>query len=1041
MSDLMIPLGLETALEEGNAVLFLGAGIGHYMVNENGEHLPDAWSLACKLAKKFGLEIDEDRADLAQVATVVQLRHKRQRLIAAIRSELDGFQPTDDLKWLVARTWKAIFTTNYDNGIEIAYSQLETPTQTPVAMGTNSEIVTWDPSFQVPVFHLHGYLFGASDIDAVLITEEDYSRYQERRSMLFDQFKANYPTSPILYIGYSNRDSNWREVTTALRAQFFPSAPPRSFRLAPNTPELEREILESQGIETIDGKVEDFRAAVTTRFGDLRVEPASLSRVRARIPSNLQAAFDQFPTATSRLINSWEYVNQADFSVNPNTESFLKGDRPNWGVIGKGQNFERDLERPIVDALFDFATQPSPRAQGRLLLGPAGYGTTTLLMAIAAWYAKEDAGPIFMLKPEAEPTVGDIEFAISSSTAPPIFVVDNGSEHHLFLTEILAQLRSAEKAAYFLVGSRLNEWRQVRSGWNGQEFIIDPLSDDEIDKLILALSNLNALGRLTGLSPALRHAAIKDKNQQQLLVTMREVTEGQAFDSIIESEFHGINDSLAKDIYSLICGISRVRVTVRDGVISDAVGIQIHELYSLINTSLVGIVVPEVLDESRNIDGLRARHQMIADIVWERCLNSLDRESVLTRLLDSLNLTFGADARAFRYLTQDSDAVGGLRSFDARLSFFERAIRKDPDNPYIRQQFALMLRRENKLDLALVQIEKAIEMSPRKRVLYHTKGLILRDLAIETTSREVARRWLAQAEGAFAHALSINDRDEYSYQSLASLYLDWAKKSSDENEAALYLTKSQEALSDGFEKGRELEYLYVLESKIQDHIGNTPGQLNALRRALEDSPSSANVRYILGSALRRAGELDESRDVLYEGLVQHPGDSRLALAYVQTLLTVGREASECASILALARVRGLRDPAFTATYAGLLVLAGDEQEAQDVLNQAAQRGFSSTDRRRTYFVPADYSAGRELNGSVVRISQVYAFVRVPGFGDFFLPPVRFREHQIRVGDDLVFEPAFSVRGPVVHRVVQWNGAAANDHLAGSGSHERRSQTK
>lgn len=1023
MSDLIIPLGLETALEEGNAVLFLGAGIGHYMVNDSGDHLPDARSLACKLAEKFGLEIDEEHADLAQVATVVQLRHKRQRLITAIRSEFEGFHPTDDLMWLAARTWKAIFTTNYDNGIELAYSRLETPTQMPVPMGTNSEVTTWDPSFQVPVFHLHGYLFDTTDVDAMLITEEDYARYQEQRSMLFDQFKANYPTSPILYVGYSNRDSNWREVTTTLRAQFFPGTPPRSFRLAPSTPELEREILESQGIETIAGNLADFRSAVTTRFGDLRVEPASLSRVRSRIPSHLQGAFDQFPTATSRLLNAWEYVNQADYSVDPNTDYFLKGDRPNWGVIGKGQNFERDLERPIVEALFDFATQPSPRAQGRLLLGPAGYGTTTLLMAIAAWYAREDAGPIFMLKPEAQAVPGDIEFAITVSPAPPIFVVDNGSEHHTFLTEIMAQLRSTEKAACFLVGSRLNEWRQVRSGWNVPEFIIDPLSDDEIDRLIAGLSNLNALGRLANLSPRLRHAAIKDKNQQQLLVTMREVTEGQAFDSIIESEFHGINDSLAKDIYGLVCGISRVRATVRDRVISDALSVQVHELYTLIDTNLVGIVVPEVLDESRDIDGLRARHQIIADIVWERCLNSLDRESILTRLLDALNLTFGADARAFRYLTQDTDAVGGLRSFDARLSFFERAIRKDPDNPYIRQQFALMLRRENKLDLALTQIEKAIEMSPRKRVLYHTKGLILRDLAIGTTSREVARRWLAQAEGAFAHALSMNDRDEYSYQSLASLYLDWARKSSDENEAALYLTKAQEALSNGFDKGRELEYLYVLESRIQDHIGNTPGQLNALRRALEDSPSSANVRYILGNALRRANEIDESRDVLHEGLAQHPGDPRLALAYAQTLLALGREASECASVLALARVRGLRDPAFTAAYSGLLVLAGDVQEAQDVRNQAAQRGFSSTDMRRAYFVPRDYLSGIEFTGSVVRVSQVYAFVRVVGLGDFFLPPASFRERRIRVGDNLVFEPAFSVRGPVVHRVVRWHGAA------------------
>lgn len=1025
MTDLTIPLGLQTAIEEGNAVLFLGAGMGHYMVNDQADHLPDAKALAKTLAAKYGIEIDPESVDLAQVATIVQLRHGRSQLISSLRSEFDGFRPTDDLKWLLERTWKAIFTTNYDNGIELSYSSLSTPTQVPLTMGTNSEIKTWDPSFQIPVFHLHGYLHGATDIDSILITEEDYSRYQEKRSMLFDQFKANYPTSPILYIGYSNRDSNWREVTTALRAQFSPAAPPRSFRLAPTTPLLDREILDSQNVETLDGDLSALRAAVTARFGDLRVEPATLSRIRSRIPSDLQTAFDHFPSATSRLLNNWEYVNQADFSVNPNTETFLKGDRPNWGVIGKGINFERDLEQPTVDTLYDFATQPKPYAQSRLLLGSAGYGTTTLLMAVAAWYVQANAGPVFMLRAEAQPAAGDIEFAIDNTATPPVFIIDNGSEHNQFLSHIIGDLKSKEKAGFFLIGSRLNEWRQRRVGWHPPEFIIDPLSDDEIDKLIDALAKVNGLGRLAGLSAELRHAAIKQKNQKELLVTMREVTEGKSFDSIIESEFHGISDPIARDIYGLVCAISRVRVPLRDRVVCDVLPLQVHELYDVIRTNLEGIVVSEILDEARDIDGLRARHQIIAEIVWERCLNGVDKESALTRILDSLNLTFGSDSKAFESLTRDSDSVAGLRSFDARIGFFERALRKDPDNSYTRQHFARMLRRENKLDLALHQIEKAIEMSPRKRVLQHTKGLILRDLAMDALSRQIGRRWLAQAEGAFSQALAMNDRDEYSYQSLADLYLDWAKKSPDDNEAALYLAKAQETLSDGFDKGRELEYLYVMESKIQDHIGNTPGQLEALRQALQDSPTSANVRYILGNALRRAGEFEESATVLLDGLTQHAGDPRLALAYVKTLLKQGHEASECTSILAMARVRGLRDPAFTAAYTGLLTLAGEEAEAQDIRAQAQQRSFSSVDRRSAYFVPSDYQEVSELAGSVVTVGQGFAFVRVGGLGDYFLPPGKRSDRQPRVGDNLVFEPAFSARGGTVHRVVQWDSEAVS----------------
>src|SRR3954462_12681066 len=78
---------------------------------------------------------------------------------------------------------------------------------------------------------------------------------------------------------------------------------------------------------------------------------------------------------------------------------------------------------------------------------------------------------------------------------------------------------------------------------------------------------------------------------------------------------------------------------------------------------------------------------------------------------------------------------------------------------------------------------------------------------------------------------------------------------------------------------------------------------------------------------------------------------------------------------------------------GLLTLSGQDAQAQDVRNQAQQRSFSSVDRRSAYFVPADYGAANEIAGSVVTVGQGYAFVRVGGFGDYFLPPGKQADHQ------------------------------------------------
>ena len=44
------------------------------------------------------------------------------------------------------------------------------------------------------------------------------------------------------------------------------------------------------------------------------------------------------------------------------------------------------------------------------------------------------------------------------------------------------------------------------------------------------------------------------------------------------------------------------------------------------------------------------------------------------------------------------------------------------------------------------QIEEAPKINPELTVLHHTKGMILTELALSTTSREIARRRLVQSE-------------------------------------------------------------------------------------------------------------------------------------------------------------------------------------------------------------------------------------------------------------------------------------------------------
>ncbi|MDP2014659.1 MAG: SIR2 family protein, partial [Actinomycetota bacterium] len=731
-----LPLGLVGALEAGECVLFLGSGVGYNLTAPNGDHAPDGGQLAVMLAAKFGFDVGLE-PDLAQAAQLVEQRHGRAKLVAFLEEALTDLEPDENLRWLASLTWKAIFTTNYDRGIERSYELTTDPTQQPVVIGANSEVKGWDPRFQVPVFHLHGSLFSDEAKGSILVTEQDYARFRDRRQMLFDHLRMSFATTPILYVGYSHRDANWRMISAELRAEFAPNKPPPSYRIAPNTPEIDAEILSAQDITTIDGNLEELRVAVQTRIGDIRVSPHNLDAMAARIPSDLRDLFADSPVAVSRLLNAWDYVNQADFGATPNTDAFHRGDRANWSLIGRGLNFQRDIEESLVEQLVEFATDPSPRVTSQIVLGSAGYGTSTLLMAVAAWFAQNKVGTTLFLRPGMTPSPADFEYAARYFPSPIVFCVDNAADYERELSEIGKLLAALKIPAFLLLGERLNEWRQCRPTLRPQEFTLEQLSDDEIVRLVDSLERTGSLGKLAPLDADLRFAAIKVRNKQDLLVTMREATEGKAFDAIIEDEFRGIQDERARYLYGLVCAFTRGRALARDMLCAEALGIGATDLYQVMAGGLEGILVWETIDEARGLEALRARHQIIADIVWNRCLGRNEHERTLLTVLDALNLTFGVDVKAFEAFTRDEVAVDSLQTLEAKTRFFELACRKDPTNGYVRQHYGRMLLREDKLELALSEVERALELEPKSRAITHTRGVILRDMALAATTPEV----------------------------------------------------------------------------------------------------------------------------------------------------------------------------------------------------------------------------------------------------------------------------------------------------------------
>lgn len=1007
-----LPLALRTGLETGNLVLFVGAGVGHNLTDSANNNAPDAGQLAAEMAAHFKIDAGA-KPELSKVSKIVEIRKGRAELDAYVIKRLSDLHPDAAFRWLFTRRWRAIFTTNYDAAIERAYELNGTVHQKPVPIVATADFRDYDLRFEVPVFHLHGWVRGAGKAQLVL-TDDDYVRFRERRNMLFELLKTQFATASILYLGYSNADVNWKALLTDVEGEFYPASMPMSFRVAPSTDVLDREILEAKNILTIDGTVSQFvESAAKVVTVPATVPADAIARERAEIPPDLYSLFDQNPAATSRLLANWTYVNQANFAATPNLKGFLHGDIANWALLAQRIPFERDVESRIFDDVLDYATAQRPAVISILTLGSAGYGVSTVLGQLCVRFVTEHVGPVLFLNRGSALNEGDVDFAAQFVGDRPIFVIDNAADYSARLPQLIQSLRQAGRAACFVLGDRINEWRQRRPAIRAREHRIEPLSDAEIDRFLVFLDANSALGDLQHLDESMRVAAVKQKHEKQLLVALREITESRSFDAIIEDEFRSLSREPVRRLYAAVCCFYHLRTPVRDQLLARLLNVRLEDLYKEMGDELEGVIEHECINVATGEYAARARHPVIAQVVWDRCLTAGERDDLALRAIDGLNLSYHLDLLVFDHFVRSDRHVDELSTLDAKTRFFEIACRKAPANAYVRQHYARMLYRENRFEAALAQVEMALTMESA-RVFFHTKGKILERMAIAADSIEVARRRLAQSEDVHNAARRMNPRDSYAYQGLAELYLGWAKRAPDSDEAASYVTKAEAVLAEGLGQVSDREGLYIVSAEIQRWLGDHPAAIDALRRAVAASPSGELPRYLLGRAFERARDYNGALDVLRPVIESDPAAFRAFIVYARAMIAVGKSFREAAAVLRIAEGVGRRDPRYLAMLGGMLSLASEFTAAQEVFATGLEMGFSYEELSRNLFRP--FEPGQPdrrvtLTGTVATLRPGYAFIVVPGYKpDFYCPWTKFGKLTLARGMDVTFEVAFSARG-------------------------------
>ena len=188
---------------DGEAVLFLGSGFSVGAIKADTHTLNGAGTLAYDLQKECGIPETEMTTDLGQASEVFLKLKSEDELVDYLIKEFTVIDITSAQETIGAVRWKRIYTTNYDNVIELAYLKNKRSLKSVVL---SQSVSTFKDKSDLCV-HLNGRIDGLT-IDKLdgefKLTNKSYLTEEFRKSNWLTLFRLDLlAAKAIFFVGYS----------------------------------------------------------------------------------------------------------------------------------------------------------------------------------------------------------------------------------------------------------------------------------------------------------------------------------------------------------------------------------------------------------------------------------------------------------------------------------------------------------------------------------------------------------------------------------------------------------------------------------------------------------------------------------------------------------------------------------------------------------------------------------------------------------------------------------------------------------------------
>ncbi len=534
----------------GRTILFTGAGFSAGATNAQGQEPPRARKLASLISELggFGDQLDPSDLELDYVAERYLESPDRTKLISLLKSCYKIRETTESHNIICGVQWKRMYTTNYDDSIEVSAAK--------IGKVIDSITLESDPrefsKKENICLHINGLISSLNDnaLDSSFkLSDSSYTTPESfTTSPWYLPFKRDLEScTAILFIGYSLYDIEIKKILFG-----YPAFKEKTFFIIGENPS-DREIRSlSKFGNVFPIGIDNFARRLSTALGD---------REQSTIEFWTEA-FQEY--SISDLQQRMKDSDIDDFLLHGRIEGCYI-DNAISGVQTPPYLIVRDELKKAVEFVRN--------NKNVVIVGEFGNGKSIFVQELMSSLVI-NGEKVFYLNDETGKYCEDL-YKFSCLESKVTLVVD-GYEKYFDLVEYFGSLNPNN--VRLVLNARTAEHERLRERLQNTqskfyEICVDVLSDAEVEQFISIVNNLGYWGDLAHLSDQAKERMIKQDCKSQISLTLLELFNAkQIRDRIAQLTEVLFKTSGHKDTLFTICLLEVLDYNLSNSVISEVSG-------------------------------------------------------------------------------------------------------------------------------------------------------------------------------------------------------------------------------------------------------------------------------------------------------------------------------------------------------------------------------------------------------------------------------------------------------------------------------------